>query len=103
MDVNMESNIVDMNVNVTTIVADVNVNMEKLVDFNFINSNEICASARKIKKISSSRSKLSSNIVTGYRFIGLEILNIVVSTLRCPDDVCHLSSFSLKMKTREKV
>ena len=85
MDVNMESNIVDMNINVTTSVANVNVNMQKPVDFNFTNSNEICASARKIKKISSSRPKLSSNIVTGYRFIDLEILNIVVSTLRCPE------------------
>ena len=69
MDVNMESNIVDMNINVTTSVADVNVNMEKAVDFNFINSNEICAS-RKIKKISSSRPKLSSNMdwIPFYRF-----------------------------------
>nr|XP_047127825.1 uncharacterized protein LOC124808661 [Hydra vulgaris] len=85
MDVNMESNIVDMNINVITSVEDVNVNMEKPVDLNFINSNEICASARKIKKISSSHPKVSSNIVTGYRFIDLEILNSIVSTLRCPE------------------
>ncbi|XP_065660932.1 uncharacterized protein LOC136084596 [Hydra vulgaris] len=93
MDVNMESNNVDMNINVTTSVADVNINIEKPVDFNFINSNELCASAKKIKKISSSRPKLSSNIVTGYRFIDLEILNSVISTLICP--VCMSSKLFL--------
>lgn len=83
--VSIESNCVDMNVNITKSVEDINVNMMRTVDFNVIGSDQISASAKKIKNISSSRPTILSSLITGYRFIDLEILNCVVSTLTCPE------------------
>jgi len=90
MDVNnsnigIESNCVDTNLNINKSVEDINVNMMRTVDFNILGSDQISASAKKIKNISSSRPLMSSRLTTGYRFIDLEILNSVVSTLRCPE------------------